>query len=66
MSGVDFGTVQGSGYFTFSDRGTAFGAPGRAATFSLDSWSDSQITFTVPLPSGRPRAYWPKLVVSAQ
>ncbi|MGA9077034.1 MAG: IPT/TIG domain-containing protein [Acidimicrobiales bacterium] len=52
LSGVDFGSVQGNGYVTFYDAGTAWGAPGCAATFSLDSWSDSQVAFQAPLPSG--------------
>jgi 3D (Asp-Asp-Asp) domain-containing protein len=57
VSGVNFGAVQDSGYVTFSDQGTAWGAPGCAATFSLDGWSDSQVTFTVPSPSG-PNDEW--------
>jgi hypothetical protein len=52
VSGVNFGTTQGSNYITFSDDGTNWGAPPDEATFSLDSWSDNQITFTVPSPSG--------------
>jgi glucan 1,6-alpha-isomaltosidase len=52
VSGANFGSAQGSSYLTFSDNGTNWGAPPDAATFSLDSWSDNQITFTVPSPSG--------------
>lgn len=52
VSGVNFGASQGPGYITFSDDGTNWGAPPDEATFSLDSWSDDQITFTVPSPSG--------------
>jgi alpha-glucosidase (family GH31 glycosyl hydrolase) len=52
VTGVDFGASQGSGYLTFSDSGTNWGAPPDAATFKLDSWSDTSITFTVPSPSG--------------
>lgn len=52
VSGVNFGATQGSSYITFSDAGTNWGAPPDLATFSLDSWSDNQITFTVPSPSG--------------
>jgi hypothetical protein len=52
VSGVNFGATQGSSYITFSDGGTNWGAPPDTATFSLDSWSDDQITFTIPSPSG--------------
>jgi hypothetical protein len=52
VSGVTFGATQGSGYITFSDDGTNWGAPPDQATFKLNSWSDDQITFTVPSPSG--------------
>jgi hypothetical protein len=52
VSGVNFGATQGSSYITFSDDGTNWGAPPDEATFSLDSWSGNQITFTVPSPSG--------------
>ncbi len=51
VSGVNFGATQGSSYITFSDGGTNWGAPPDTATFSLDSWSDNQITFTIPSPS---------------
>jgi alpha-glucosidase (family GH31 glycosyl hydrolase) len=52
VTGSGFGASQGSGYVTFSDNGTNWGAPGDAATFTVDSWSDSAVTFTVPPPSG--------------
>jgi Glycosyl hydrolases family 31 TIM-barrel domain/Glycosyl hydrolase family 31 C-terminal domain/Domain of unknown function (DUF5110)/NPCBM-associated, NEW3 domain of alpha-galactosidase/IPT/TIG domain len=52
VSGVNFGASQGSSYITFSDAGTNWGAPPDLATFSLDSWSDNQVTFTIPSPSG--------------
>jgi hypothetical protein len=52
VAGANFGATQGSSYITFSDAGTNWGAPPDLATFSLDSWSDNQITFTVPSPSG--------------
>jgi alpha-glucosidase (family GH31 glycosyl hydrolase) len=52
VSGLDFGATQGDSYITFSDDGTNWGAPPDEATFSLDSWSDGTITFTVPSPSG--------------
>ena len=52
VTGSGFGASQGSSYLTFSDNGTNWGAPGDAAAFTVDSWSDSAITFTVPEPSG--------------
>jgi hypothetical protein len=52
VTGVNFGATQGGGYVTFSDEGTNWGAPPDLATFSLDSWSDDQVTFTIPAPSG--------------
>jgi len=52
ITGSGFGASQGSGYVAFSDNGTNWGAPGNAATFTVGSWSDTQITFTVPSPSG--------------
>jgi IPT/TIG domain len=52
INGSGFGASQGSGYVAFSDNGINWGAPGNAATFHIDSWSDTAITFTVPTPSG--------------
>jgi hypothetical protein len=52
ISGSGFGATQGSGYVAFSDNGNNWGAPGNLATFKVDSWSDTAITFTVPTPSG--------------
>jgi alpha-glucosidase (family GH31 glycosyl hydrolase) len=52
ITGSGFGASQGSSYLTFSDNGTNWGAPGDSATFTVNSWSDSAITFTVPQPSG--------------
>jgi hypothetical protein len=52
VTGSGFGAAQGSSYLTFSDNGTNWGAPSDLASFTVDSWSDSAITFTVPQPSG--------------
>jgi len=52
ITGSGFGASQGSSYLTFSDNGTNWGAPGDQAAFTIDSWSDSAVTFTVPQPSG--------------
>jgi predicted alpha-1,2-mannosidase len=57
INGSGFGATQGSGYVAFSDNGTNWGSPGNAATFKIDSWSDTAITFTVPAPSG-PNGQW--------
>ena len=57
INGSGFGATQGSGYVAFSDNGVNWGAPGNLATFQIDSWSDTAITFTVPTPSG-PNGVW--------
>ncbi|MCQ4079440.1 GH92 family glycosyl hydrolase [Streptomyces sp. RB6PN25] len=56
VTGSGFGTSQGSGYLTFSDLGTTWGAPGSNA-LTLDSWSDSKITFTVPQAGAQARVW---------
>jgi hypothetical protein len=45
----------------FSDNGTNWGSPGNTASFTIDSWSDTAITFTVPSPSGPSNEFqvWP-------
>jgi predicted alpha-1,2-mannosidase len=53
INGSGFGSSQGNGYVAFSDNGTDWGAPGNVATFTVDSWSDTAITFTVPEPDGQ-------------
>jgi hypothetical protein len=52
ISGSGFGTTRGNGYVHFADNGTDWGEPSNAASFTVDSWSDTAITFTVPEPSG--------------
>jgi predicted alpha-1,2-mannosidase len=52
INGSGFGSSQGNGYVAFSDNGTNWGAPGNVAPFTIDSWSDTAITFTVPTASG--------------
>jgi predicted alpha-1,2-mannosidase len=52
IHGSGFGASQGNGYVAFSDNNIDWGRPGNAATFQIDSWSDTAITFTVPMPSG--------------
>ena len=37
---------------TLTDDGTTWGGAGNANTLTIDSWSDTAITFTVPTPSG--------------
>jgi predicted alpha-1,6-mannanase (GH76 family) len=52
IGGTGFGAAQGAGYLAFSDGATNWGAPGNSAAFTVDSWSNTSITFTVPTPSG--------------
>jgi putative alpha-1,2-mannosidase len=52
VKGSGFGAAQGTGYVVFSDQGINWGAPGNSATFTVDSWSDTAVTFTVPTASG--------------
>jgi hypothetical protein len=57
INGANFGANQGSSYVFFVDGPTSWGAPFDGATFQIDSWSDSKITFTIPTPSG-PGGIW--------
>jgi predicted alpha-1,2-mannosidase len=61
INGSGFGASQGKGYVAFSDNGTNWGSPGNTASFTIDSWSDTAITFTVPSPSGPGNEFqvWP-------
>jgi hypothetical protein len=52
VTGSGFGASQGGSYLTFGDNGTNWGAPGDLASFTVNSWSDTSVTFTVPSPSG--------------
>ena len=52
INGSAFGSTQSSGYVHFADNGQNWGQPGNASTFVIDSWSDTKITFTLPVPSG--------------
>jgi predicted alpha-1,2-mannosidase len=47
INGSGFGTSQGSGYVEFSDNGSSWGGTGEG-TLTIDSWSDSAVTFIVP------------------
>jgi hypothetical protein len=66
ISGSGFGATQGSGYVDFTDRDTSWDGPqqsdsywwlgagtGASAPLTIDSWSDTKITFTVPASSGQ-------------
>jgi predicted alpha-1,2-mannosidase len=66
INGSGFGASQGSGYVAFSDLGTNWGAPGNSAPFTVNSWSDTTITFTVPTPSGSSGQFrvWPGTIAS--
>ncbi|MCL5671676.1 MAG: IPT/TIG domain-containing protein [Acidobacteria bacterium] len=52
VQGSGFGATRGNGHLQFSDGGVNWGAPGDQAAFQVLSWSDTQITFMVPEPSG--------------
>ncbi|GAA2022317.1 hypothetical protein GCM10009839_19620 [Catenulispora yoronensis] len=52
VHGSGFGAVQGTGYVAFADQGVNWGSPGNSAPFTVDAWSDTEVTFTVPTPSG--------------
>jgi len=52
VTGTNFGANQGSGFLKFSDNGVNWGAPGDAAPFTLVKWTNTQITFLVPVPYG--------------
>ena len=66
INGSGFGATQGSGFVAFTDLGTSWGAPGNSATFTVNSWSDTAITFTVPTPSGSSGQFkvWPGTTAS--
>ncbi|HWG01736.1 MAG TPA: IPT/TIG domain-containing protein, partial [Trebonia sp.] len=51
VTGSGFGATQGSSYLHFADDGVNWGAPGNRTTFVIDSWSNTKIVLTVPLPS---------------
>ncbi|MGH3166972.1 MAG: glycoside hydrolase domain-containing protein, partial [Trebonia sp.] len=51
INGTGFGSSQGNGYVAFGDNGTYWGGPGNPAV-TVDSWSNTAVTFTVPSPSG--------------
>jgi predicted alpha-1,2-mannosidase len=55
IHGRGFGATPG--YVAFSDNGTNWGRPGNSAPFTVSSWSDTAITFTVPSPAG-PGGVW--------
>jgi hypothetical protein len=60
IHGSNFGASQtdpNQDYVFFVDGGTSWGAPFDGATFTVNSWSDTAITFTVPTPSG-PGGIW--------
>jgi hypothetical protein len=50
--GSNFGATRGNGYLKFSNGNVSWGAPGNQAAFQVISWSNTQITFMVPEPSG--------------
>jgi hypothetical protein len=60
IHGNNFGATQADpskDYVFFTDGDISWGAPFDGATFHIDSWSNTAITFTVPEPSG-PGGVW--------
>jgi hypothetical protein len=57
ITGSGFGATQGTGYVRLVDNFVGWGGPGDGATFLVNTWSDTSITFTVPTPSG-PNGQW--------
>jgi hypothetical protein len=60
IHGNNFGATQADpskDYVFFTDGDVSWGAPFDGATFHIDSWSNTAITFTVPEPSG-PGGVW--------
>lgn len=66
ITGSGFGATQGSGFVDFTDQGTSWNGPpqpdsywwlgagsGAGAPLTVNSWSDTKITFTVPASSGQ-------------
>ena len=50
---LGFGAAQGNGYVRVQRQRHELGRAGqRRPRFTIDSWSDTAITFTVPTPSG--------------
>jgi hypothetical protein len=65
ITGSGFGATQGTGFVALADRGNSWDAPQQSgswwwlgagssapAPMTIDSWSDTKITFTVPASSG--------------
>ncbi|AEJ40071.1 cellulose-binding family II [Sulfobacillus acidophilus TPY] len=48
--GSNFGSSQGSGYVTITQNGVSYGAPGDWYGLTVGAWSDTAVTFQVPLP----------------
>ena len=53
ITGQGFGDSQGAGYILFADNGVNWGQPGDLAAFQLLSWSNTQISFLVPVADSR-------------
>jgi predicted alpha-1,2-mannosidase len=66
VTGTGFGADRGAGYLALTDLGTSWGAPGNTAAFTVNSWSDTAVTFTVPQPSGTGGRFrvWPGTTAS--
>jgi hypothetical protein len=49
LNGQNFGPQQGIGYVLFSNNEVNWGQPGDVAPFTIQHWSDTQISFPVPV-----------------
>lgn len=52
ITGTGFGATQPGRHLLLSDAGVNWGGAGDLGTLTIDSWSDTSITFTMPSPSG--------------
>ncbi len=57
VNGSGFGDIQSGGYVHLEDDGVNWGMVGNQAVFHIVSWSDTQIQFVAPVPSGPGEAY---------
>jgi predicted GH43/DUF377 family glycosyl hydrolase len=52
ITGTGFGAAQPGRHLLLSDSGVNWGGAGDLGTLTIDHWSDTSITFTMPKPSG--------------
>ena len=52
LAGTGFGATQSNSYIQFMDGSVVWGSPSNAAAMTVESWSNTAVSFIVPLPSG--------------